>query len=284
MNRRNFIRNTTLLSGMVTLSPKLLWKKQTMKIHFLRHATFILEVAGLKLLVDPMLSAKDALDPVKGCRNIQRIPMVELPISEDTLTKLLTEIDGVIVTHTHRDHWDVKAQQLLKKDIALICQPSDTETLRLQGFHNLVPVNSAIDFKNLKIHRTGGQHGTGDIGIKMGHVSGFIVEYQNEKLYIAGDTIWCAEVEHALATHKPKYIVVNTGAAQFDQGDPITMTAEDVVRVAQASPSSRIIAVHMETVNHCWLTKDALKKSIDEKRSSSAIIIPADGQVLRLTA
>jgi L-ascorbate metabolism protein UlaG (beta-lactamase superfamily) len=282
MNRRTFIKNTALLSGMTALPLKLFSKKQPMKIHFLRHATFILEVGGLKLLIDPMLSAKDALDPVKGCKNVKRIPMVELPISDNELNSLLNDIDGVIITHTHRDHWDVKAQQLVSKDITLICQPSDVDTLKQQGFTNLIPVHTSTEFKELKIHRTGGQHGTGEIGIKMGHVSGFVIEYRQEKLYIAGDTIWCTEVQQALDLYKPAYIILNSGAAQFDQGDPITMTDDDVVKVAETLPSSKIIAVHMDTVNHCWLTREQLKKSLEEKIPGFHYSIPGDGQRLVL--
>jgi hypothetical protein len=48
-------------------------------IQLLRHATLVIRLGPYKLLVDPMLSAKGALDPVKNARSSERIPMVELP-------------------------------------------------------------------------------------------------------------------------------------------------------------------------------------------------------------
>jgi hypothetical protein len=48
--------------------------------------------------------------------------------------------------------------------------------------------------------RTGGRHGTGEIGEKMGPVSGYVLRGPGEPVvYIAGDTVWCPEVAAALA-------------------------------------------------------------------------------------
>jgi L-ascorbate metabolism protein UlaG (beta-lactamase superfamily) len=253
-----------------------------MNLRLLRHATLVLDISGMTILVDPMLSPRDAMDPVANCRNVKRIPMTDIPIDERELNELLNRIDVAIVTHTHRDHWDIKAQQTLNKALPLVCQPTDTETFRKQNFRSLFPVDGSITFRGLTIHRTGGQHGTGDIGAKMGHVSGFVIEASNRRLYIAGDTIWCPEVEQALATHKPDYIVLNAGAAQFDQGDPITMTAGDVQKVINASPKAVVICVHMETVNNCWLTREELKKTLDVNIPGHGVRIPADGETIEL--
>jgi len=279
MNRRSFMMGLGMLTSFAFLSS--FAKRKNMKIHFLRHATFILEVNSTRILVDPMLGAKESMDPVKITRNNFRIPMVDLPIDENQLKRELRMIDAVIVTHTHRDHWDESARKLLPKNITIIGQPSDKETLTTQGFTNLLLVDSQIDFKGLKIYRTGGQHGTGEIGKRMGNVSGFVIEYDNQKLYIAGDTIWCTEVEQALSNHKPDFIVLNAGAARFDEGDAITMTAENVVRVAQVSPSSKIIAVHMEAVNHCDLKRADLKAALSQNKITKAVI-PSDGELMSL--
>ena len=249
-----------------------------MKIYFMRHATLIVEVNGVRLLVDPMLAGKGAMDPVKITRNTNRIPLTDLPITDDQLKKELETIDAVIVSHTHRDHWDEKARELLNKKISLICQPTDVDALKGQGFENLLPVDSSIEFKGLKIYRTDGQHGAGEIGLKMGHVSGFVIEYKKEKIYIAGDTLWCTEVEQALSTHNPDYTILNAGAAQFDQGDPITMTADEVVKVCHALPSTKVIAVHMETVNHCDLSREQLEKVLTANKVQKQCLIPKDGE------
>jgi L-ascorbate metabolism protein UlaG (beta-lactamase superfamily) len=281
MKRRSFIQFITMFSGML-ISPKTFAKRPTMKIHFIRHATFILEIGGVKFLVDPMLSPKDAMDPVKVSRNDTRIPMVELPLSKEALQKELASIDAVIVTHTHRDHWDPAAREILNKKLPILIPPTDEEVIRGQGFENIISIHKRYNFKGLMIFRTEGQHGTGDIGAKMGHVSGFVIVYKNETIYIAGDTIWCEDVEHALTTHNPTITILNAGAAQFDTGHPITMTAEDVIKVLETSPSTKVIAVHMDTVNHCGLSRKDLEKVLTDRKLITRTIIPKDGEVIKL--
>lgn len=233
-----------------------------MHIHFLRHATVVIAWGTHKILVDPMLSHKDALDTVPNAANTRRNPLIDLPLSPTELAALLNSIDAVIVTHLHRDHWDVAAQQLVPKQLPLFCQPEDVEKLAAQGFHNLIPVDTSTIWEGIRISRTGGQHGTGEIGKMMAPVSGFVLEEGADRLYIAGDTIWCDEVKAALDKYQPTDTIVNAGAAQFLTGDPITMTAEDVLQVLQHPAHTRVTAVHMEAINHCYLTKEKLKATI----------------------
>jgi L-ascorbate metabolism protein UlaG (beta-lactamase superfamily) len=254
-----------------------------MEIQLLRHATLLVTIGARKLLVDPMLSPAEAMDPIPNAGNDRRIPMVDLPMDEASLAKLLATIDAVIVTHTHRDHWDARAAELLRRDLPLFCQPSDAAIFAAAGFTVVTPVEDTISWEGISMARTGGQHGTGDIGQRMGLVSGFVLRAAGEPtLYLAGDTIWCREAEDAFATHHPDIAVLNTGSAQFLVGDPITMAADDVIAVCRAAPNLRAIAVHMEVINHCNLTRAALRASLDEAGLTERVQIPADGERIAL--
>jgi L-ascorbate metabolism protein UlaG (beta-lactamase superfamily) len=275
MNRKKFL---ALFSGLTLFSSKAFAKKSSIQIDFIRHATFTLEIGGVNFLIDPMFSSKGEMDPVGNAASSERIPMVPLPFSESALNEKLQHVDAVIVTHTHRDHWDAKAQSTLNKELTLFCQPPDEEKLKQQGFTNVIVVKDEIDFKGIKIHRVNGQHGTGDIGSKMGPVSGFVLADGEKKIYIAGDTIWCNDVDQTIKTHKPDVIVVNAGAAQFNQGDPITMTSKDVISTITASQSAKVVAVHMETINHCLLKRSDLRKELDAANLLKNCVIPLDGE------
>jgi L-ascorbate metabolism protein UlaG (beta-lactamase superfamily) len=252
-----------------------------MNIHFLRHATLILNIDGLKILVDPMLSPAGAMDPVANAASQRRIPLVDLPVTLEQLQALLQEIDAVLVTHTHRDHWDARAVELLPRDMPILCQPDSEAAIRAGGFASVTPIADRHQWRSIEITRTGGQHGTGEIGQKMGIVSGFVFKAAGEPLlYLAGDTVWCPEVEDALKKYQPEVVILNTGAAQFLTGDPITMSADDVCRVCRAMPSARVIAVHMEAINHCLLTRDALRDKLVQESLSARVTIPEDGALL----
>jgi hypothetical protein len=64
-------------------------------------------------------------------------------------------------------------------------------------------------------------------------------------------------------------VVANAGAAQFLEGDPITMTAEDVIQTAGTVPEARIIAAPMEAINHCLLTATNYARSLTAQDSRS---------------
>lgn len=250
-------------------------------IRLLRHATLLVELNGLRFLVDPMLSDKDAMEPVPQAANKYRIPMTSLPVSDVELTNLLQHIDAVLVTHTHRDHWDEAAQQRIPKNTPLFCQPADSALFKAQGFTQITTIHNTISWKGIQLHRTGGQHGTGEIGVKMGPVSGFVLE-GTHSIYIAGDTIWCNEVKDALYTFHPTATVVNAGAAQFNTGGPITMTPEDVIAVYKTQPSTKLIAVHMDTINHCLVQRSDLQHALGLQGMQAHVALPADGETITL--
>jgi len=251
-----------------------------MQIHFLRHATFILELKSTQLLIDPMLSKAKTLDSIPKSAN-KLNPMVELPLSDFELSKVLGQITGVLVSHTHSDHWDPEARNLLPKDIPILCQQPDVSKISGAGFTNITTLQNELSWQGITVHGTGGEHGKGDNIKKLGPVSGFVVRAEGEPtLYVAGDTVLCQKVEDAIKAFTPDVILVNAGAA-FLNGGPITMTAEDVVATCEAPPSSaRVVAVHMEVMNHCRLTREGLRKALAEKKLEDRVVIPADGDML----
>ncbi len=281
MNRKDFLQILAPIGLFPKLSKSMFIKRMKGNhIQLVRHATLIITLGNTKLLIDPMLSAKGAMDPVQNCGNDTRFPMVDLPFDEAALDKKLNEADAVFVTHLHRDHWDAAAQQRINKDKPVFCQPSDLPKIREQGFTNVTPVESTLQFKDIKINRTGGQHGTGEIGHKMGTVSGYVFSHKDTVIYVAGDTVWCEEVQAALHAYKPAVSVLNAGGARFLTGDPITMTPDDIIKVQEAFPATQLVAVHMDTVNHCFIKRTDLKAQLAMKSQSFQLMIPADGETL----
>jgi len=251
-----------------------------MQIQLIRHATLRVTMGGRTLLVDPMLSDKEAMDPVANASNDRRIPLVPLPFSP---AEILKDVQAVLVTHTHRDHWDDAATAAIPKSMPILCQPPDEKKFQQFGYTDVRAIAAVMDFEDLQITRTDGQHGTGEIGRQMAPVSGFVIRTDNEPaLYIAGDTIFCPEVEMALGRYQPQVVVVNAGAAQFKTGGPITMNSLDVAKTAKMAPAARIIAVHMDTINHCLLTREMLEREMKNFHLQERIAIPQDGETLEL--
>jgi L-ascorbate metabolism protein UlaG (beta-lactamase superfamily) len=236
------------------------------RITLVRHATLIVETAGRRLLVDPMLDDAGARPPVDATPNQVRNPTVPLPLPPADVVRGL---DAAIVTHRHRDHLDEAAERLLPRDVPVFCQPPDEEALRALGL-DARAVADRLDWDGLAIARTGGRHGSGALAEALGPVSGFVLG----DLHLLGDTVWYDEVEGWLAQHAPRVAVVNAGGARFLEGDPITMTPADVAEVVARVPT--VVAVHMEAVNHCVVTRAELAAAVPQ------VLVPADGETLEL--
>lgn len=251
-----------------------------MKLQLIRNAALWLEYGGTSFLIDPMLGEKGAYPPIINTENDLRNPLIGLPGEVGQWLKP----DAVIVTHLHNDHWDEAAVSLLDKEIPIICQPEDEGRITAQGFLKMIPAGVEENFGHTLLVRTGGRHGTGEIGSMMGPVSGFVLKAPGEPvLYIAGDTIWCEEVREALEQHNPEVVVVNAGGARFVSGDPIIMTGRDVAEVCRHTPEAQVIAVHMEAINHCLLTREELGKEMKANGFGYRVFIPADGEAISLS-
>jgi L-ascorbate metabolism protein UlaG (beta-lactamase superfamily) len=256
------------------------WNKQErqMKLRLIRHATLQIELAGRHLLIDPMFAEPGAYCSLTLGTSAARNPIVPMPCSTETLL----QPDMIIVTHSHFDHFDSAARKLLPKHLPLICQPADRKRFQSFGFTQAISVDSSpVDMGDLQFIRTKGKHGQGIIGQAMGHVSGFVITASHEpRLYIAGDTIWGPDVQDVLDSFHPDIVVLNAGAARFNAGDPITMTADDVIKVCRAAPRAKITAVHMEAVNHCRLKRAELTDRLRKAGAAHQVSVLADGEFL----
>lgn len=250
------------------------------EIQLIRHATLRITYGDTIVLVDPMLSDPATFPAVPNSPFPRRNPIVPLRLPVDDI------VDGVglvLVTHTHRDHWDEAAMKALPKNVLLRCQPPDEAKIKAAGFTQVSAIDRAATEHGIELTRTGCHHGTGEVGRQMGPVSGFVLKRAGlPTIYIAGDTLWCDEVKAAIAEHKPDVVVCNAGAAQLNTGGPITMTADDVASVLEAAGLATVIAVHMNCWNHCVLTRAGLADALKKAGLGRRVAIPDDSEAVTI--
>jgi L-ascorbate metabolism protein UlaG (beta-lactamase superfamily) len=235
------------------------------RITLIRSATVVVELAGRRILVDPMLDDVGARPPIEQTRNQVANPTAPLPFPAE---EVIRGLDAVIVTHRHRDHLDSRAEELVPRDVPVFCQPEDEAALQELGF-DARAVADTVSWEGLEIARTPARHGTGRIAELLAPVSGFVLD----DLYLAGDTVWYEDVEETIARHRPRVAVVNAGGAEFLEGGLIVMGLDDVREVAARVPT--VVAVHLEALNHCFLTRAELRAA-----ALPNLLVPNDGETI----
>lgn len=246
-----------------------------MKLQLIRNATMRITMNGHTFLTDPYLADKFSRPTYSGK---SKNPTADLPMPA---VEVLKDIEMVLLSHIHSDHFDPAAQELLPKELLLLCQPEDELKIREKGFKQVIPVHNH-NWKGINFRRTSGKHGSGEVLSQMGPVSGFVMSAPGEPLvYWTGDSILCDEVREVISSLKPDIIITHSCGAEWGDKVKIVMDEIGTAEVCKTAPQSKVIAIHMESVDHATVTRIDLrnyagKNGIGEKQ----LLIPADGEVL----
>lgn len=261
-----------------------------MKIHHLRNATFVIESQDYYILIDPMLSGVGELPTFTYFKHKpKKNPLVSLPKNS---AEILAKVNNCLITHsqkwgiellTHMDHLDKPGKTfLIKNNTATASLKSDTPYLKKQGINITKELEywKSVDFLGGMITAIPAKHGHGWMHYFMANGAGYYIELPNEpSLYISGDTVLTKDVERALSELKPDITVVAAGNASLDLDGDILMPMEEILEFIRLSPS-KVIANHLEALNHCPITRVQLREELIKNDLSDKVYIPDDGETL----
>jgi L-ascorbate metabolism protein UlaG (beta-lactamase superfamily) len=147
-----------------------------LSVTFLGHSTVLIEMVGLRILTDPVL--------------IDR-PIPLRRIAGPLAPELFANVDLVLLSHLHLDHFDVPSLRLLAPDVHLVVPRGAGGLLRRLDFGNVseLPAGETIPAGPLTVTATTAIHGgfrppTGPRAAAVG----YRVEADPARLYFAGDT------------------------------------------------------------------------------------------------
>jgi len=225
-----------------------------------------------------MFSEQGSLSPVPNSPNHHlKNPLSSLPVEIEKLV----DIDAIIVTHLHRDHFDDRAISSLPKNVPLFCQPLDLPLIKDKGFKHVIAIEKEFVWQGVELIRTKGRHGHGPLAEAMGPVSGFILRAEDEPtLYIIGDSVWYSDIAQYLTEYSPDAAIVFAGEARFLEGLPITMGIADIEKISLASPDTKLIISHMEAWNHCLLKREEVRDYIRLNKLENTISVPENGEYI----
>ncbi len=249
-----------------------------MELQLIRNATVKMTYAGKLLLLDPYLGEKGSGPSYAGK---EHSPVVPLPIP---LEEILDGVEAIVVSHAHSDHFDTTAREILPKDLPLLCQPEDEQTMRNLGFTDVHPVAETLWLDEISVSRTPGRHGSGAVLKDMGVVSGFFFEAPGEpSVYWAGDTVLTDEIRELLRVRKPDVVLTHSCGAVWGERTLILMDDAQTAEVCLLAPGSTVVAIHMEAVDHATVSRKQLRETARKSGiPDERLLIPLDGESVRL--
>ena len=157
-------------------------------------------------------------------------------------------------------------KQHLPKDIRYYVQPQDKATVEQDGFTRVEVIEDKTTVEDMAIHRVSGHHGFGKIGEMMGPVSGYVLTAEGcPTVYIMGDCKW----EDCIRDKVDGCIIP-------DEAEVMQMLDELPLQI-------KLIAVHMDAIDHCQTTREILRNEAwHHGADMNRLIIPEDGETINL--
>jgi L-ascorbate metabolism protein UlaG (beta-lactamase superfamily) len=252
-----------------------------MRLQAIRNATMRIEYKGHLFVCDPYLADKFTRPSYTG-RSPN--PLIDLPMPAK---EVIAGAEFFLLSHLHSDHFDPAAADAMPKDTQIFCQPNDVCTLKDKGFSLVTEVKDEVDWQGIHIRRFSGQHGSGLVLTEMGCASGFVITAVGEPTVLwIGDSLLTDAIRTEINTVHPDVIITHSSGAVWGKSRVLILTdAAQTIEICKLAPQSKVIAVHMEALDHATVSRADLREfglanGIGEER----LLIPADGETIELSA
>jgi L-ascorbate metabolism protein UlaG (beta-lactamase superfamily) len=144
-------------------------------ITYAGHATVLVETGEARLLTDPLLRER-LLFVLRRHGGVDR--------------EALGRVDGVLISHLHRDHLDLASLRKLGRAVPILAPPQSSGLLARHGFANVSELSPGETGKlaGVDVRAVEARHGGGrTFGRGEGGAVGYLVEGPS-RVYCAGDT------------------------------------------------------------------------------------------------
>jgi L-ascorbate metabolism protein UlaG (beta-lactamase superfamily) len=227
-----------------TSRPVELLKADELGVTFIGHSSFLLQVNGRKLLVDPVFS--------------KRLILLRRQRRPGTAVEQLPAIDMVLLTHAHMDHLDmaslrgvIRATRRLTGRTPEVIVPRGVEDLveRL-GFSQVHGLSwwEQIEVQGLQITMTPCKH-WGARMFRDTHrgYGGYVVEGDGQSVYHSGDTAYFDGFREIGERLKPEVALLPIGAYFPDTYRSVHTSPEEAVRGFVELGAQKMVPMHYGT-------------------------------------
>jgi L-ascorbate metabolism protein UlaG (beta-lactamase superfamily) len=257
--------------------------------------TAIVAHGGIRIITDPMLGPRgpDAFvlpkHPSTGAPNAHFARYTATP------TASLDGLDAIIVSHTHNDHVDGRAKELLAKSLPVIVPPTGVEPMRSAGFADVRPLDwgesATFDGRGttLVVTAVPAHHAHDpELDRTIGRVNGYVLRFGGAggpyRIYWTGDAVLSDEMKTLASTYGPIDLLLPHLGGVGGDGDLglRTMTSQEAVALVGLVDPKVVIPIHHTTFAHYREPIEALVQRADEAGLGARFRFPVEGAPIPL--
>ncbi|MGP4003239.1 MBL fold metallo-hydrolase [Streptomyces sp. 8N706] len=242
------------------------------EILFIGNATLLIRYGRLTLLTDPNFLHRGQYAYLGKGLLSRRLTEPAMTVGE-----LPADLDAVVLSHLHGDHWDRVARRHLPRSLPVITTPHASR--RLQALHGFSRATGLPTWENhvlvrertqVRITALPGRHAPGAFQALLPPVMGSLLEFGEPggpvrlRLYLTGDTLMFPGIREIARRCPDVHVaVVHLGGTRLPGGLLVTMDAVQGADLVQTVAPRRILPVHY---NDYSVMKSSLRDFHEEAR------------------
>ena len=202
-------------------------------VTWIGHASFLLRIGGLNLLVDPVWSLW-----LKGIKRLRR-PGLRL--------RDLPHIDAVLITHAHFDHLDKRTLRAVAANQPVIVPYGVGTLVRDLGFRRVheLPHWGSVDLGGVRVTLTPAQHwGARLLADFHRGFGGYVIAHGERSVFHCGDTAWFDGFEEIGRRLPVEIALLPIGAYAAPTGREVHMNPEEAVRAFRDLRARWLVPMH----------------------------------------
>ena len=243
------------------------------RVTYVGGPTALLEVGGVRLLVDPTFDPPGEYSSASGTLTKTVGPAV--PVAD------IGRVDAVLLSHDqHRDNLDVAGRQLLSSVPLVLSTAAAAD--RIPGVRAL-PNWSDVELGALRITGVPAQHGPDGSEARVGEVTGFVLTGPTT-VYVSGDNASLDVVRTVADRFGPvDFAVLFAGGTRTPLVDGyLTLTSAATAEAARLLGAAHVVPLHFEHWAHFTQGADTLREAFAAAGLADRLLLPSPGDVLEV--